>query len=121
MQCRYYTKQSWLYQSLSTCIDKNGDKIEGGCKKGTERPKLLFQSMTYSANRFSIYEWMDCVILGLQLISLVETQPFRKHFKHNNICVKTIMKYMQTLTTFLEEKLQTYFQSRLQYFLTDGK
>lgn len=59
---------------------------------------------------------MECVILGLQQLSFLENPTFQKHFKHDNICVKTFMNYMQALTTVAEEKVQNISRSEWNNF-----
>lgn len=47
--------------------------------------------------------------LRLQLFCLVESETFCGHLKHESICRKTVMPYLQNLTRHVQSKINTAF------------
>lgn len=101
------------YTNLCTHIrHHHQDEVPARILKAQKRTFSAFKSITYPRKSIAAHGWLECIILCLLPFSFCENDVMRKHFKHDAMCRKTFMTYMQKLTRVVETVIRDRLPNR---------
>jgi len=116
--CRCGTRRkepSRGYENFVEHVRKHHSKdldnlLEDGASTASEsRPALLF----YKKKTLDVYGWLRYIIMGLQPFYAVENKVVSEFSQYGPISYNTLMKYMDLLTTKVEEKVKLILPDKL--------
>ncbi len=69
--------------------------------------------MFYNSKTLKVYGWLHLVINGLQPFSILENPAFRNSVRLEAVSYKNFVKYMQLLTSCVEQKIESLLPSKI--------
>lgn len=105
------------HQSTKTKSHKNkiAEQHDARCK----RPQENFSSILFNCRTLAVLAWIEFVVLGPQPFCFVKNESFRRHFKPDSICRKTLVLYLPSLMRYVESKFKTALQKQIAIVLDD--
>lgn len=111
----YVCQQMSGYSNLCQHINHHHQSIINKRAAISRKHSLSFSSsFVCTPKNMSIHSWMKCIVFTMQPFFVVENNVTRKHFKHQQKTVDTMMRYLRKLTTHVEKNISTLLSDKFE-------
>ncbi len=91
---------------------KDLERLSEDTNQSTSTTNATPTSLLFSKKAMQVFGWIYLVVGGLLLFSVVENVTYRRHIRYDPITRKTLAKYLEKLTSRVEQRISEKLPSK---------